>query len=709
MNQLRSARPIILALVVAALALWWMRSAPARAIDFTRGADQNVLLITIDTLRADALGIYGGRAATPHLDTLARDGARFTFAHAHSVVTLPSHTSILTGRYPFDHGVRDNSGYRVSEDVETIAELAQHAGRPTGAFVGGFPLDRRFGLAQGVDRYDDVGGRGAAENDFSFSERPANEVVTSARTWIESQSSPWLAWVHVFDPHAPYAPPSPFREAYDTPEKGGPYAGEVAFVDSSIGPLLDALRASPRATTVIVTADHGEGLGEHGEATHGTFAYETTLRVPLILSQVGGTHEAGRGAVIDRPVRHVDIVPTIADLIGLPVNPQWPGRSLATAEATDDQVQATYFEAMTPMLTRGWAPLSGVILGTRKYIDLPIEELYDLRDDPVEARNLATERATDRDLLQARLSGFGAARPGAPLAENAEARARLGSLGYVAQPAPHKARFTEQDDPKRLIRLDQLMLDGIAQYQQGRVTEAIQTYQQITAERPDMSMAVLRLAFMQWEAGAVGPAIDTLRAAALRQPGPERDREIDVRLATYLADTGDVAEATRMLERVVADDPRNSGALNSLGIAYARAGRINDALRTFNKILSTDPRDVQALENLGTVQLQRKAWTEAETAFKAVLAIAPRASRAHAGLGVIALEHGQRDAAISHWQDAVAMDPRNFDALFNLATELVNANRFAEARPLLERFVRTAPRAFYGPDIDRLRALLEKR
>jgi arylsulfatase A-like enzyme len=360
----RGAKPIFLALVVAAGALWWMRSAPARAITFTRGGDQNVLLITIDTLRADALGIYGGRAATPHLDNLARDGARFTFAHAHSVVTLPSHTTILTGRYPFDHGVRDNSGYRAADDLETIAELAQRAGRPTGAFVGAFPLDRRFGLAQGFDKYDDVGGRGAAENDFSFSERPANEVVAAARSWIDAQSSPWLAWVHVFDPHAPYAPPAPFRETYDA-AKGGPYAGEVAFVDQAIGPLLDALRASPRTTSVIVTADHGEGLGEHGEATHGTFAYETTLRVPLILSQVGGDRAGERGTVIDRPVRHVDIVPTIADLIGLPVNPQWPGRSLAATGATDDQAQAAYFEAMTPLLTRGWAPLCGVILDTR--------------------------------------------------------------------------------------------------------------------------------------------------------------------------------------------------------------------------------------------------------------------------------------------------------------------------------------------------------
>jgi len=705
--------PLVLAplLAAGALALWWARSGPAAAPAFDRGADQNVLLITIDTLRADALGAYGGRAATPNLDRLASQGARYTFAHAHSVVTLPSHTSILTGLYPFGHGVRDNAGYRVADDLETVAELAQRAGRPTGAFVGAFPLDRQFGLAQGFDRYDDAGGRGAAENDFSFTERPANEVVSSARTWIDAQSRPWLAWVHVFDPHAPYAPPPPFRESYATAASGGPYAGEVAFVDQALGPLLDTLRASPRATTVIVTADHGEGLGDHGEATHGTFAYETTLRVPLIVAQIGGASSSRRGAVIDTPARHVDIVPTIADVIELPVNPQWPGRSLATADATDASVQATYFEAMTPTLTRGWAPLSGMILGTRKYIDLPLEEVYDLRADPSEATNLIPQNPSDLDLLRARLAGFGAEWPGATLAETSEVRARLESLGYVARSAAQKARYTEQDDPKRLIRLDQLMLDGIAQYQSGRIAEAVRTYQQVIAERPDMSLAALRLAFIQWESGAVGPAIDTLRAAAARQPDAEagRDWDVDVRLATYLADTGAVGEAIRMLERVIAADPRNTDARTGLGIAYARSNRTDDALRTFNSIRETDPRDVQALENIGTVHLQRRAWPDAEAAFRAALAVAPRASRAHAGLGVIALERGQRDAAIGHWQDAVSMDPRNFDALFNLATELVNANRFADARPHLERFVRTAPRSFYGPDIDRLRTLLEGR
>lgn len=688
--------------VVAAIGAWWIRSKPDALPAFVRGADQNVLLVTIDTLRADALGTYGGRAATPQLDRLAAEGARFTSAHAHSVVTLPSHTSILTGRYPFDHGVRDNAGYRADDALDTIAEMAQRTGRPTGAFVGAFPLDRQFGLAQGFDVYDDAGGRGAGENEFTLSERPATAVVSAARKWIEAQSSPWFAWVHVFDPHAPYAPPAPFDGLY----RDAPYHGEVAAVDQALAPLLDVLRASGRVTTIIVTSDHGEGLGEHGEATHGTFAYETTLRVPLIVAQVGApVARTARGAVIDSPARLVDIAPTIADLLGWPATGTLPGRSLAVPDTGDADARATYFEAMTPMLTRGWAPLRGVILGAHKYIDLPVEELYDLRSDPGEGRNLATSEATTRDVLRARLDGLAAGLPGAARPEDADARARLESLGYAARSAPRRTRFTEADDPKRLIRLDQLMLEGIAHYQGGRTADAIRTYEQVIAERPDMSMAALRLAFIQWEAGAPGAAIATLRAAAARHA----DIEVDVRLATYLADSGSVPEATAMLERAIAADPGHAAALNALGIAYARAGRTKDALGSFAKILAVRPRDVQALENVGTVHLQQRAWQPAEEAFRAALLVEPRASRAHAGLGVIALQRGHRDEAISHWRDAVTIDPRNFDALFNLATELVNAGRFADARPFLERFVRTAPRAFYGSDIDRLRALLEGR
>jgi arylsulfatase A-like enzyme len=456
------------------LAVWWFPLRGHRAFPtFVKTPDQNVLLITIDTLRADALGSYGGRAAAPNLDALARDGVRFTFAHAHAVVTLPSHVSIMTGRYPFEHNVRDNAGFRLADSAETLAEAARAKGFATGAFVGAFPLDRQFGLAQGFDAYDDLGGREVAPSDFAFTERPAADVVSLARTWIEQQQKPWLVWVHVFDPHSPYAPPPPFDAQYS----GHPYAGEVAYTDSALGPLLELARQSNRPTTVVVTGDHGEGLGDHGEPTHGVFAYESTLRIPLILAQFAGrspaearvnsAREGGHpGYTSDVPVRHVDIVPTIADLTGIAVPADLPGRTLLTATNGESEPRPMYFEAMTAMLKRGWAPLRGVIAGREKFIDLPVEELYDLATDAREGRNLAAEHAERVRVLNAQLGGFGATLPGDQATENAEVRAAAVARLPVGS-AQRKARYTEDDDPKRLIDVDRLMIEGIDLHRQG--------------------------------------------------------------------------------------------------------------------------------------------------------------------------------------------------------------------------------------------------
>ena len=349
----------------------------------------NVLLVTIDTLRADVLSSYGGPAPTPTLDALAARGARFTFAHAPSVLTLPSHTTILTGRYPYEHGVRDNSGYRVRANESTMATRLKSLGFATGAFVGAFPLERRFGLDVGFDVYDDrVGEVGSAAN-FSQTERRADEVVNVATQWIDHQTGPWFAWVHVFDPHAPYKPPPEWLARYPSQ----PYLGEVAWTDFALARLFDRLATLPQPTLVIVTADHGEALGDHGEATHGVFAYESTLRVPLIVSLVDPRNRAVRvrGVVIDAPVRHVDLVPTVLDLVGAPPDATLPGSSLRDVIAgRGGPDRPLYFEALMTNLARGWAPLRGVLAGREKYVDLPIAELYDLAADPGESRNLAS-------------------------------------------------------------------------------------------------------------------------------------------------------------------------------------------------------------------------------------------------------------------------------------------------------------------------------
>ena len=358
----------------------WLGSRPV----LHRGKGLSVLLITVDTLRADAVGAYGKPdAGTPWMDRLAAAGLRFDDAHAHNVVTLPSHANILSGRYPLDHGVRDNAGFRFPPGMDTLATLLKARGYATGAFVSAFPLDARFGLGRGFDVYEDSFVDAQARPAFLEQERRGTETVALARRWLDAQGDrPVFCWVHLYEPHAPYRPPPELAARF----ADRPYQGEVAAADAALGPLLEPLLASgdDGRTLVVLTADHGESLGEHGEATHGLFAYEATLRVPLL---VYGPRLPPR--VERAPARHVDVLPTILDALAVPVPAGLPGRSLLRVVTPADAATTTYFEALSGQLNRGWAPLYGVIRDGRKYIDLPIAELYDLRRDAAEAANLA--------------------------------------------------------------------------------------------------------------------------------------------------------------------------------------------------------------------------------------------------------------------------------------------------------------------------------
>ncbi len=707
----RSAHPwLLIALAVGLLAAggaaWYLLGGPATA-DFRRTADQNVLLITIDTLRGDALSGLGGKAATPNLNRLASLGQRFDFAHSHAVVTLPSHASILTGLYPYQHGIRDNTGYRLSPDIPTLATALRSRGMPTAAFIGAFALDSRFGLNVGFDVYDERYGKSNLNAGFNMAERRADAVVAPAVEWIGRQQRPWFTWVHVFDPHAPYRPPAPFDARY----AGQPYFGEVAFTDAALGPLLDAARdPSGRPTLVIVTGDHGESLGEHGEMTHGLFAYEATLHVPLIVAQLDkttvpwqGNETSPGGARVSRtPARHVDIMPTVFNLLGLPTDARLPGTSLLKA---GEAGRASYFEAMSTSLNRGWAPLSGVLVDREKYIELPIPELYDLQGDSREQVNLADRQPDARRTLAARLQGLGAKGPGRKQSEDPQARARLQALGYVSGTAAPKERYTEDDDPKRLVAIDRQIHEAVELYERGEPRAAIAVYEQVVRSRPSMALAYEQLAMLQWEVGDPARAIVTLREA-LRNGADSTG--IRTRLGMYLAETGNVAEALPVLEAAASGTDADLDALNALGIAQVRSRRPAEAVRTFERILRLNPSNTTAMENLGSLALEEGRLADARRWLTLALESDPRSAQAHNGLGVVELKGGNREAAIEHWRQAVASDPANFDALYNVATELVAAGRPAAARPYLEQFARTAPPAFYADDIRRVREMLAR-
>jgi arylsulfatase A-like enzyme/Flp pilus assembly protein TadD len=677
---------------VAWLLRWsWLATSPAM---IPRG-DYDVLLVTIDTLRADAPGFAGGRARTPNLDRLAASGVRFAFAHAHSVVTLPSHASILTGLYPFDHGVRDNSGYRLGSQPTTLATRLARQGYETGAFVGAFPLDARFGLGTGFDVYDDRYPAGGRAGELSFPERPAPAVVAAALRWIGPRRGRFFAWLHLYDPHAPYRPPAPFDREY----ADDPYAGEVAAVDAALGPLFEAVAHRRRPVLVVVTADHGESLGSHGEATHGLFAYEDTLRVPLVVATLPAS---GRSPIVSQAsARHVDIVPTVLDALRLPLARELPGRSLLTVAAGGADSVSSYFEALTASLNRGWAPLTGVIVGRHKYVHLPMPELYDLDADPHERTNLAGSQRSQADVLEHLLAGM--ASPAAPrLAESEDTRRQLASLGYVAGTAG-RGGWSEGDDPKTLIGLDQALQRGVEEYQRGSAETARATFLDVVRQRPSMSTPYLHLASMAWEGGRPEEAIRILRQALA---AGARTSEVEAQLGIYLAEGGQPEEAVEVLREVTRTDANDLDAWNGLGIALARAGRGAEAVALLTRLAAEHPTDATTLGNLGTAQLGEGRLEEARRAFVGALEADATLAIALNGLGVIDVRLGRREAAIDWWRRAVAADARQFDALYNLGVALRKAGDPAEARRCLQQFVASAPPSAYAEEIRRFRLWL---
>ncbi|MBK5255061.1 MAG: sulfatase-like hydrolase/transferase [Vicinamibacteria bacterium] len=673
-----------------------LRSGGPGATSVRRDPSLSVLLITIDTLRADALGVYGNRAvATPWMDRLAHEGVRFETAHAQNVVTLPSHANILSGRYPFDHGIRDNAAFRFPVEQGTLATILTQAGYRTAAFVSAFPLDSRFGLDRGFDVYDDRLGDPEKRAGFLMQERSGRDTVAAAKAWLMAQgAAKTFVWVHLYEPHFPYAPAEPFASRFASDL----YHGEVSYADSLLQPLLEPLlmKGKDDHTLIVLTSDHGEGLGEHGEATHGIFAYETTLRVPLI---VHAPALLSPRVVADR-VRHVDILPSVLDALGLMPPPDLPGRSfLPVANGQVASPQASYFEAMSSALNRGWAPLAGLMSDRYKLIDLPIPELFDLDQDPHETRNLAATEPQKFEELRAALSRVRAADKGLrKQKESTETRERLRSLGYLAASSTPawKGGPTEADDPKRLIGLDADLEEVVGLYEAGDTGSALVKAQQVVDARPNMALALQYLGFVQREAGDIEAAVASLRRAVQAQPG---DESVAALLGAYLTEAGRPGEAAEVL-RVFAQGPApDLEVLMVRGGALAQLGRPGEAVATFEKALGLDPTNAQAKSNLGTVYLMTRDYARARQLMAEALALDPEVSRAHNALGVIAFETGHADEAISHWMRAVEINPREWDTLSNLCRVLIGQGRLEEARPYVDRFLGEAPRASYAAEM----------
>ena len=663
----------------------------------------SVLLITIDTLRADALGCYGRRAAdTAWIDRLAASGVRFERAHAHNVVTLPSHANILSGQYPFRHGVRDNSGFRFPPGTPTLATLLKAQGWRTAAFVSAFPLDSRFGLDAGFEVYDDRLGGAETRTGFQVPERRGTATVAAALQWLaDHRTERTFCFVHLYEPHFPYDPPEPFASRF----RGEPYHGEVAAADAALEPLLrPLLEAGDRGRTLVVlTGDHGEALGDHAEQTHGVFAYEATLRVPLILY----APRIVPPAVVRTPVRHVDVLPTVLDLVGVAPPADLPGRSLAPSMAGRSLPSPTlYFEALSASLNQGWAPLRGVTRDGLKYVDLPIPELYDLAADPGESRNLAASRPADFERLRGLLADMRKGeRAVTREAEEASAVERLRALGYVAGsgPTPVKERHTEEDDPKRLIDLDTRASEVLRLYYAGDLQAALALCRENIRRRPDMPTAYLHLAFLERARGDLSAAVDALRRAVALRP---LDTESVSLLGVYLSEAGRAREAADLLEPYTRTPRPDLDVLTARGMALAALGRRQEALAAFATAHEVDPSNAMVLVNTGTVHMVAGETASARRSFEEALRIDPGLARAHNSLGVLAAREGRVDEAVERWKRAAALDPSDYQTLFNLGSTLRRMGREAEARPYLQAYLREAPVAVEGRDIARVRAWL---
>ena len=648
---------------------------------------QDVILITIDTLRADATGFSGNtRVKTPFLDSLAAKGTVFANTHAHNVVTLPSHANILTGLLPYQHGIRDNAGFTLDAKHETVATILERAGYTTAAFVGAFPLDGRFGLDQGFDVYDDNYGKGQTAFDFSIQERRADAVLQTASSWWRAnEGKKRFLWVHVYDPHAPYAPPEPYAAEY----RDNPYLGEVAYVDRQLSDAFGSLTGDP---LIIVTSDHGEALGDHGEITHGLFTYEATLKVPLVVSG-GGTAPGVR----KEAVRHVDIVPTILEAAGVAAPATLAGSPLFRGGDRD-----TYFESLSANLNRGWAPLTGVIRGGVKYIDLPVVELYDLPADPGEKSNVANERRREVDAARKFLAPLRASLAPAPRTISAEAMARLRSLGYVSGTATTKTEYTAADDPKNLVHLDTKLHEVIATFERNQPERALQLAREVVKERPDMPFGREMLALMLRQNGRLNDAIAELEKLVGRPDATDDNR---VQLALLLSETGRAERATQLLQPFA--DSTNPDLLNAYGVALADAKKSDEAIRQWQRVLQLDPTNAPAYQNMGIVALRDNDVRTARAQLSRALELNPRLPLALNTLGVVSARENDMPSALAYWKKAVELDPQQFDALFNTGLVQTSAGNYAEARKSLEQFVRTAPSPKYDDEKTTARRALQ--
>jgi len=678
----RNAIPALLLAVTGCWLLVSCRSASSKR--------PNVVLISIDTCRADYLGCYGyPRQITPNIDRLARESTLFANAYTPIPMTLPAHASMLTGTIPPYHGVRDNIDYKLSRSDVTLAEILSRKRFVTGAVISAFVLDSQFGLDQGFDYYND-----RFEQPFQtldISERRGEEASRFALEWLDKHKDKrFFLFLHYYDPHTAYVPPEPFASEFED----SPYAGEIAYTDYCIGKVLAKLKdlGLYDSTLIIVVGDHGEMLGEHGESDHMYFIYQSAIKVPLIF-KLPGRHEVRK---VEDPVGIIDIVPTVCSTLGIRAPERVQGRDLSGYfEGNQPSVRDRHFYCESMLPTKyGANPLRGVVAERWKYIQTTRPELYDLVEDPAESTNLV-EQEPDRarilaDRLQQMLEESVREGDGSRAVADEETRRRLESLGYAAGGGVSGDFGFDpgRDDPKDLLALHEL--NGVANVLtlHGRFEEARAACEKMLKERPHAVAGHYNLARLARAQGDFARAASGFAEVIRRKPDEARAHND---LGDALIRLNRNEEAVKHLEEAVRLAPECHEAYNNLGIALRRQRKYERAIACFRKTLEIYPESTDAHNNLGNTFINLGKPGKAIRHYSEALRIDPKNTKAHRNLANALADQGRADEAIGHLSEALRIDPRDAEAHNDLGCIFLSEGRSEDAVAQFRAALRIRP------------------
>jgi arylsulfatase A-like enzyme/Tfp pilus assembly protein PilF len=683
----------------------WPRHVLSEGADFgtlPRGVNRealNLVVITLDTTRADRIGAYGrANAGTPNLDALAADGVAFDHASTAAPITLPAHSSLFTGRFPPQHGVRDNGGYFLNDNEQTLAEVLKARGYATGGFIAAYVLDSKWGIAQGFDTYFD---------DFDLSkykvfsmgaiQRPGNDVVDRALPWIDQhRGTPFFAWLHFYDPHAPYAAPEPFKSQFPQ----DPYQGEISFADAQVGRVVQFLRDRDLfdRTVIVVIGDHGESLNDHGEQGHGFFIYESVVHVPMIVRAPFSGMQHRR---VTESVRSIDVMPTALDLLGIPkpAGATIEGQSLASVMtgARADMGLEAYAEAVYPLHHFGWSDLRALRQGRYKVIAAPRPELYDLQDDPAEQKNVFTDRRALGDRMLGRLAELEAhfessGQKGEAVEIDPDAKARLAALGYVGSfvaSVNDAASRAGLADPKDKVHL----FNKITQARElGRdeneLAAAMGMLDEVLKEDPNVIDAWFTLGNMSARRGRHEEAVGYFkRALALKAD----DEEAVINLAHAYRKLGRDDEALVGFRRFLELDPKNAQVHYEIAQILLDRGDDRAAAEELRQALAVEPKMAAARNALGVVAMNDGDLARAETEIRQAIALKPDVRLAHYNLALLAEKRGDLAAAEHEYQRELQLHPNNYKAAFNLGKLYEAARRPAEQETAFRRAIEGNP------------------